>query len=116
MINQLLMAAARGARVQRRDWNGGYWELAYLSHLPYAATPYEYRIHPSDDHLRFGPVSAALREAAVEPPEKTEYFDPILRAYINRFKYSDEVYMWADTQTQALFLLLLSEALCDEGL
>lgn len=76
----------------------------------------ELRIHPADEHLQYGPVSTALRESAPNPwssegtwavPHGMFWMD--LHAWLCRDEYRDELH-------RSLFLLILAEALADEGL
>jgi hypothetical protein len=114
-MSRLLFAAARGARIEALDKNLG-WILS--SHCPLAMSndTRPYRIHPDDEHLAYGPVSTALREMAAYPPSIVEIIFPVQRHYLNVYKYSDEMYMWADDLHKSLMLLLVAEALVDEGM
>lgn len=112
-MSRLLFAAARGARIQA--WAGELgWRVTHLF------GPWSYddgnRIHPDDAHLQYGPISTALRKNAEEPPRTTEAIWPVERNYLNVYKYSDEMYVWADDLHKSLMLLLVAEALADGGL
>ena len=89
-------AAARGARIQ-----------IFVA---------ETRIHPDDEHLQYGPISTALREMAEDPPRSTEAIWPVERYYLDVYKSSEEMYVWADSLQKSLILLLVAEALADEGM
>lgn len=80
-IQRLKFAWAHGARIQRDYKVIGYmgkgwkpspkddgWRDAdpYLSHLGVIGAPETWRIHPDDEHLQYGPVSAALRDIAYQ--------------------------------------------------
>ena len=110
-MSRLLFAAARGARIQS-EWQGIWSGVAGIHLVP----KFNYRIHPDDEHLQYGPISTALRKMAEEPPRTTEAIWPVERNYLNVYKYSDEMYMWADDLHKSLMLLLVAEALADEGL
>ena len=117
-MSRLLHAAARGARIERAYFK--YPTVWEQSRLLWAKEPtdsdYDYRIHPDDAHLQYGPISTALREMAEDPPSIVENIYPVQRHYLNVYKYSDEMYMWADHLHKSLILLLVAEALADEGM
>jgi hypothetical protein len=60
-MSRLLHAAARGARIQTND-RGGWLDAAYIPTADYKGD--DFRIHPDDEHLQYGPISTALREMA----------------------------------------------------
>ena len=118
MINQILMAAARGARIQFTG--NATWDDTDCIVLGIDPRIVEYRIHPDDEHLRFGPISGALREAAMNPPHS---LDEALFAASGKLvvrvegKLNDYLsYGPAPEFHRSLFLLILSEALSEEGL
>ena len=107
-MNRLLFAAARGARIEVKAlgrWTGS--EFISLGEF----TTYPYRIHPEDEHLQYGPISTALREVAITG--NCEVADvPYCRVEIER-----EDGYWSGTREQRIvFLLILAEALADEGM
>ena len=111
---RLLFAAARGARVQISYDNKKDWSLSDYAQIR-GREDFIRRIHPADEHLQYGPVSAQLREAAENPPEFLgDVGDPasmhIWTECLAKF-YED-----ADDLHKAIFLLLLSESLADFGL
>lgn len=68
-MNRLLMAAARGARVQFYGQYGDRHTWAEITRIPLEeAGRVYYRIHPDDAHHEYGPVSAAFREQAESAP------------------------------------------------
>ncbi len=73
---------------------------------------FQYRIHPDDAHLQYGPVSTELRSAA----EHSLTFSPITD-YIHKIvlEIDGDLATGGDLH-RALFLLILSEALAEEGL
>jgi len=70
----------------------------------------ETRIHPDDEHLQYGPISTALREDALGLPIKgTDWFALIA------LHADGDLNMYSPTE-ESLFLLILAEALADEGM
>ena len=126
-MNQILMAAARGARIELRHFNEQVWYRAYSIDVNggSAAIDGTYRIHPDDDHYRFGPISTELRNAAEKVNERT-YIQDVLGHYgiaaidvnQNNFElgYCWDTAMNATALHKSLFLLILSETLAEEGL
>ena len=109
-MSRLLFAAARGARVQAMDNNLG---AILSSHAPLELSndKRQYRIHPGDAHLQYGPISTALREIALTGDVET-CTTPYLTIGVDR-----EVGYWDSNNDQrCVFLLILAEALADEGL
>lgn len=86
-----MFAAARGARIQ-----------IFVS---------ETRIHPEDVHLQYGPVSTLLREMAL-----TGDCDGADIPYIRITLLTEEGYWKSTEDQQCVFLLILAEALADEGM
>jgi hypothetical protein len=70
-----------------------------------------YRIHPADAHLQYGPISTMLREVALTGDcENADV--PYCRVEFER-----EDGYWSSTEEQRIvFLLILAEALADEGM
>ena len=107
-MSRLLFAAARGARMQRS-----------------AASDWEYRIHPDDAHLQYGPISTALRNGngdgdyqriavRVDDMPTLAIEAAIVTGYAGTLRQQ-----WRtnkDPLTRSLFLLILAETLADEGL
>ena len=115
----LLHAAARGARLQC-DENSGYgWEENWRPALPTNGDECKWRIHPKDVHLRYGPVSSALRKKAENPPW---YIDTFSDVGMNSFCIAISDPEFSDYQdckshlTRSLFLLFVAESLVEEGL
>ncbi len=128
-INAILLAAARGARLQVRPGPFEEWTSTRTSVDGIQNYPGHFRVHPDDEHLRFGLVSSALHEAAKEARSyNTELgwslaHDAILW-YLNADNLRESV-VYLDSRLdwwsigykhRSLFLLLLAEALADEGL
>ena len=100
---RLLFAAARGARLR--------------------IFADKTRIHPDDAHLQYGPISTALRDCDGDfqwlyiDTEQMHYFAiqcAILADYANNMM--QEWQQNKDRLTRSLFLLILAEALADEGM
>ena len=122
-MSRLLFAAARGARVQRNLVGmADVWTGAVELPADERDFAYQFRIHPDDEHLQYGPISAVLRVAATDPL-------PSIGAlgYPGQYKVSVAVtdgigwhntrdYIEVDDFHRSLFLLILAEALADEGL
>lgn len=118
-MSRLLFAAARGARVEQtvhyNKWTPGV-DLGLLRWHPEKC-----RIHPDDEHLQYGPISTAVREKAETTNSSLAYsvqgymelaaiceYTPVTRG-------SDWADCWSSLH-RSLFLLILAEALADEGL
>ena len=124
-MSRLLHAAARGARIQALDKNLG---AILSSHAPLELSNDKrpYRIHPDDAHLQYGPISTQLRKAAENIAEKAYLQDLLghygIAAIDDYLSRSDEFgYCWdkamnATAMQKQLFLLILAEALADEGM
>jgi len=116
-MSRLLFAAARGARVQRREFNEREWWTAYDLDVNKgsAAPDCVYRIHPDDLHLQYGPVSTALRTFA--ETGKTPY---TLTAMLAMAAYNHEkeypFILVSEWPQASMFALILAEALADKGL
>ena len=115
-MSRLLHAAARGARVQSfkmsqytRVYKVGngvqsklYWKLA---------SDEDCYIHPDDAHLQYGPISTALREIALTGDLKN-MTTPYLTIGVDR----EDSYRDSNNDQRCVFLLILAEALADEGM
>jgi hypothetical protein len=113
-MTRLLFAAARGARVQAFDRNFLDWILS--SHAPLALSNDKrpYRIHPDDAHLAYGPISTALRTMAERSFEPWTLSGLLART---AFEYElEHPYIGPDESHLTNFILILAEALADEGL
>jgi hypothetical protein len=77
-------------------------------------TDYDYRIHPDDEHLQYGPVSTALREMAEDVVWRGDW------AYFLAGSIAGEFTNYFDSRTgepdYPLFYLILAEFLADSGL
>ena len=119
-MSRLLFAAARGARIQINGFTATIpsW---YDSHKWSSMHESVLRIHPDDEHLQYGPISTALRERAETTNASLAYS---VQGYMELAAVCDYTPStrgsdWADcwsAQHRSLFLLILAEALADEGL
>jgi len=113
-MTRLLHAAARGARVQFCLYENE-WHTARDIDVS-KDERWHQRIHPEDEHLQYGPISACVRDAAM-----AEYFTyggtytVPYGSYWLSMKDAHDVDS-ADVLHRSLFLLILAEALADEGL
>jgi hypothetical protein len=107
-MSRLLHAAARGARIEGSRKEFDIWIAVSAVRLDNFY--YDYRIHPDDEHLQYGPISTALRNHALGLPKvETSWFSKLL------------LHTDGDLQTlppfdRYIFLLLVAEALADEGM
>ena len=124
-MSRLLFAAARGARLQTAILAWGTdkhigWDddIDIPVGVLGRADPTFIRIHPDDKHLQYGPISTALRDIAGQD----------FAVYDGRQEYTRGAYEmsytiepgwqrnYTDELHRSLFLLILAEALADEGL
>ena len=113
-MSRLLHAAARGARIQEQRQFGSEWVDTVCIVVPdYEVTPQ--RIHPDDAYLAYGPISTALRDAAAagNAYDLTTDFGRMAMAYACRHEFN---WTWFPEFDRSLFLLILAEALADEGM
>ncbi len=106
-MSRLLHAAARGARIEvlyRRCWIPAI-AVRLVDNL------LDYRIHPDDVHLQYGPISTALREMA-------EYYswNPSWEHRVAHAAADDFAVKFHGEPDYPLFYLILAEALADEGM
>ena len=105
-MSRILFAAARGARIKvlyQRVW-------IPLTHISLTLNPYTYRIHPEDAHLGYGPISTALRNDALRLlPNDSNWFSALSL-------HSDGDLHSLSPTDRSMFLLLLAEAVADEGM
>jgi hypothetical protein len=119
----LLHAAARGARLQLFDTQANLWIHIYPWELgeicdydvKYKLDPtLDFRIYPKHHHLRYGPISSVLYEAAKEDYEHIE-FDG-LPEQITRFHCSKDLVLYHSAFHRSMFFLLVAESLIEDGL
>jgi hypothetical protein len=125
-MSRLLHAAARGARIGWQTLSGQWCAAFNLLDVQSEGGQVAYRIHPEDAHLQYGPVSTEVRKAA-ENIAKKAYLHDVLGHYglaaiddylsrSNEFGYCWDKAMNATANQKQLFLLILAEALADEGM
>jgi hypothetical protein len=116
-MSRLLHAAARGARIEKP-----YRETWVETQFVITSVGDWQRIHPNDEHLAYGPISTEVRKAAETIAKKAYLHDVLghygLAAIDDYLSRSNEFgYCWNATAMQKqLFLLILAEALADEGM
>jgi hypothetical protein len=114
-MSRLLFAAARGARIEQYRNSFGAWIPAEV--LPASeGDSKSFRIHPDDEHLQYGPITSAWRKSAIEGEHDVPEAD---------LPYLEGAWGWGEEWEAVMkssavdfdtFLLILSEALADEGL
>ena len=106
-MSRLLHAAARGARI---GWeHDGEWYSA-MSMCIGPSKADNGTIHPDDAHLQYGPISTALRNYALGLPKvETCWFSKLLL-------HTDGDLHTLPPFDRYIFLLLMAEALADEGM
>lgn len=121
-MNRLLMAAARGARIEEALHlaEGICWVSCNVVYTD-GSYPDEHRIHPDDAHLEYGPVSTALREYAHrgELDYPYTYMTVVNAPHGSWWMRTDDTIAFENCGSElhrSLFLLILAEALCDEGI
>ena len=110
-MNRLLFAAGRGARIQVRVFEFDKWVNTPGMRFEY---PDVYRIHPDDEDLQYGPISAALRAWAsfqLAPNGFAQAARAIAADYEPHWscEYESELH-------RSLFILILAESMADLGL
>jgi hypothetical protein len=121
--SRLLFAAARGARIQRlwfKHKDEPYnWETSRVIKAG-ADSDYDYRIHPADEHLQYGPISTALLWEAANYEPKKGLKHPTMREYTTAAVVANAIDGDFDTPMEdcdiVMYMLILAEALADEGL
>jgi hypothetical protein len=121
----LLHAAARGARLQLDYGYPEPYRWKNVAIMPSRDSKIDqWRIHPADQHMRYGPISSVLAEMAEKPPA---WFAEFRTRRIWEEVASDLAYRGFDcdqfawhnntsTLDRSLFLLLVAESLIEDGL
>ena len=108
MDKRILFAVARGARAQvQLGPNRGWINSTQLTWHDDCV----YRIHPDQLEYQYGPISTALREVAL-----TGDCDDADTPYIRITMLKEDGYSDSTEDQRCVFLLILAEALADEGL
>jgi hypothetical protein len=110
-MSRLLHAAARGARIEA-EWKGVWSGVAGIHFVP----EFNYRIHPNDAHLAYGPISTALREMAEDPKHNSSWEQFLANSAANEFTESFYYRLGEPDRWYPLFYLILAEFLADEGM
>lgn len=112
-MSRLLFAAARGARLEGRyhNWGDGSTEWRITADVYRAGN----RIHPDDEHLQYGPISTALRKRA-ETGKIHNANLPYIKGNFTLTHEESLTFAYDKTFDMVFFLLLVAEALADEGL
>lgn len=109
-MNRLLHAAARGARIGWKTFSGKWHPALSLTCMQSDFGRDAYRIHPDDEHLQYGPISTQLRNYALGLPlTDTCWFSKLLL-------HTDGDLHTLPPFDRYIFLLLMAEALADEGM
>ena len=108
-MSRILHAAARGARIE-----AGYkdtWVPAIAVYLADAFTFTDYRIHPDDEALQYGPISTGLLKLAEDDSWNPSEERALALAVARQFQACFD-----DEPDFELYYLFLAEALADEGM
>ena len=109
-MSRLLHAAARGARIGWQTFSGKWHPAWSLTGVQSEFGQDAYRIHPDDEHLQYGPISTALRNYVLGLPlVETCLFSKLLL-------HADGDLNTLPPFNRYIFLLLMAEALADEGM
>ena len=107
-MSRLLHAAARGARIESR-YPREKWQVVWAVRI--VDDFFDYRIHPDDEHLQYGPISTALREMA-----ENHGWNPSWQHRVAHAAADDFAVKFHGEPDYPLFYLILAEALADSGL
>ena len=115
-MSRLLFAAARGARIQATL--AGQWSTSPLYEALRPSYNENRRIHPDDEHLQYGPISTAVLEVEMRELMSSQFPAVAVHAAIACGLDSEWVVTWRTQGVgdRATALLVLAEALADEGL
>jgi hypothetical protein len=91
-MSRLLFAAARGARIEYKLWGTDKWAEKEAWGL---SDTTEYRIHPKDAHLQYGPISTALRN-----PEWSFLDRSLCRRIAMEFSTEEHACWWLDSESE----------------
>ena len=115
-MSRLLFAAARGAWIQATL--AGQWSTSPLYEALRPSYNENRRIHPEDEHLQYGPISTAVLEVEMRELMSSQFPVVAVHAAIACGLDSEWVVTWRTQGVgdRATALLILAEALADEGL
>ena len=121
-MSRLLHAAARGARIEGL-YQRGWIPVFAVRTDGLTDGQYKYRIHPDDQYLQYGPISTALRDCDGDFQwvyiNSEQMPDFAIRSAIVANYANNMMHEWQQNKnrlTRSLFLLILAEALADEGM
>jgi hypothetical protein len=123
-LQRLKFAWARGARIQVQikpefdrgfDWTREYGCPATVADMN--LTRYNWRIHPADEHLQYGPLSSALRKRALYW-DWCGAMDRDVHEWYRNDAFGDEFdnRSTAGTVVDRFAMLFYAEYLADQGL
>ena len=117
-MSRLLFAVARGARIEMLECPGKWVGTGSVPLDEHNTLFMHRRIHPSDAHLQYGPVSTTLREIEMWELEENDPPSLALHTIIACGLDSSWSSAWykQDVGERALAILIMAEALADEGL
>jgi hypothetical protein len=111
-MQRLKHAYARGARIEYYDRFEDKWGF---TDDPAWDTYYQYRVHPKDAHLEYGPVSSALRSTAITGQTHPGFHSATGTAVV-MFPELSVAWWLLDGDARKMQFLFLAELLADEGL
>ena len=114
-MSRLLFAAARGARIMSPNLEAPLSLIWINNTIDHGI---DYYIHPDDEHLQYGPISTALLEVEMWELMSSQFPAVAVHAAIACGLDSEWVVTWRTQGVgdRATALLVLAEALADEGL
>ena len=116
-MSRLLHAAARGARIGWKTFSGKWHPALSLTGVQSEVGQDAYRIHPDDAHLQYGPISTPLRERAGDSrPPREDFMYDVMAGIVPNHIEGDWAARYENFLHRSLFLLILAEALADEGM
>lgn len=110
-LQRLKFAWARGARIQYRDYQSP-WHTTDQIELH---DIFNHRIHPDDEHLTYGPLSAAMRETIITGVTHPA-FHSATGALVSFCPELNEGWWSLSGEDRLMQFLFLAEYLADEGL
>ena len=114
-MSRLLFAAARGARIMSPNLEAPLSLIWINNTIDHGI---DYYIHPEDEHLQYGPISTAVLEVEMRELMSSQFPVVAVHAAIACGIDSEWVVTWRTQGVgdRATALLILAEALADEGL
>ena len=115
-MSRLIHAAARGARIEAFNqlrWIPTIW-IPTIAVRVVDGPHIDYRIHPDDAHLQYGPISTALQEMAENDSWRSGWARYLAHAAANEF--TEHFDSRQGEPDYPLYYLFLAEFLADEGM